>query len=240
VNSAFAKNQSSLPIFPDPASFPENTMVQVEISDGHFAVVVHWHVHFSYIQAVQLNNFQAQAVERKVELRWQTAVEVDNSGFDVLRATARQDPYEVISGTLIPTNPAGQYTYVDESVQSGKTYFYKIRDIDRHGMSQEHGPVSVEIALPKMLALDQNYPNPFNPSTTISFELPKAQTVMLCIYNLGGQMVRTLASGTYGAGVYQMVWDGRDEQGRQVTSGIYYSVLNTTDKVLTKKLLLTK
>ncbi len=70
-------------------------------------------------------------------------------------------------------------------------------------------------------ALMQNYPNPFNPSTTISFSLPEASNVTLAIYNLRGQLIRTLHSGALSAGHHRMVWDGRDSHGVKVASGVY-------------------
>jgi len=64
--------------------------------------------------------------------------------------------------------------------------------------------------------------------------------VELQIFNLNGQIVRTLANGSFSAGVHQVVWDGRDQQGGQVTSGIYYYILRAGEQVIMKKLLLAK
>ncbi len=241
VNNAFAGNQKELPIEADSLYFPEHTLVQVEVSDGTASTVVRWHLNLSpRPAAVRLSNLQAQCVGHKAELIWQTSSEVDNLGFKILRATSAQGPFEIVSETLIPTSASGYYHWADESVQSGTTYYYKLRDLDRNGKSNDHGPVSIVIALPEVLALTQNYPNPFNPTTTIAFELPKSQSVQLFLYNLNGQKVATLADGAFAAGVHQVVWDGRDEQGRQVTSGIYYYVLQTAESRIMKKLLLTK
>ncbi len=240
VNGGFAGNQTSLPMEPEPLYFPEDTWVQVEISDGKASTVVRWHIHLSIPVAVRLSNLQAQAVGHKAQLIWQTSAEVENLGFKVLRAERAQGPYEIVTETMVPSQADGRYSWIDETVQSGKTYYYKLRDIDRSGRNNEHGPVSVQIALPEALALAQNYPNPFNPVTTIAFELPRAQSVQLHLYNLSGQLVATLADGAYTAGVHQVVWDGHDDQGRQVTTGVYYYVLATAENVLTKKLLYTK
>jgi len=120
------------------------------------------------------------------------------------------------------------------------TYYYKLQDVDRSGTITEHGPVSAAPALPDKLFLAQNYPNPFNPTTTITFELPQSQQVRLVIYNLSGQIVRTLVNGTIRAGVYKVVWNATAENGASVPSGIYYYRLTAGDKVFTKKLLLLK
>jgi len=76
--------------------------------------------------------------------------------------------------------------------------------------------------------------------TTISFELPAAADVALTIYNLQGQVVRTLVRGASSAGVHSLIWDARDEAGMAVPTGIYYYRLRTGNQVLTRKLLLAK
>lgn len=74
---------------------------------------------------------------------------------------------------------------------------------------------------PRKFALRQNYPNPFNPTTSIRFELPQECNLQLVIYNLRGQAIRTLAEGKRKAGYYDIIWEGRDQSGEQVASGVY-------------------
>ena len=71
------------------------------------------------------------------------------------------------------------------------------------------------------------YPNPFNSQTVLAFQLPEAQPAVLALFNLIGQQVRKLVAETKGAGVHRVVWDGRDEVGRPVRSGVYFAVLST-------------
>lgn len=97
-----------------------------------------------------------------------------------------------------------------------------------------------KVALPSTIALDQNYPNPFNPTTTISFTIPTAAEVSLEIYNVLGQKVTTLASGSMPAGVHTFVWSGRSESGQSVSSGIYFYRLVAGDMVVSKKMMLLK
>jgi PKD repeat protein len=80
--------------------------------------------------------------------------------------------------------------------------------------------------LPKEFSLHQNYPNPFNPSTTISFDLPKPGSVKLTIYNINGQLVRTLVYNRVAEGVHLVTWDGRDNRGQAVSTGIYFYRIN--------------
>jgi hypothetical protein len=74
---------------------------------------------------------------------------------------------------------------------------------------------------PARFALIQNYPNPFNPSTSIAYDLASQATVTLRIYNVLGQLVRTLVNTEQDAGSYEAVWDGRNIDGQQVSSGVY-------------------
>jgi len=100
--------------------------------------------------------------------------------------------------------------------------------------------------VPVGFALEQNYPNPFwseatsrsagNPATTIRYQLPKTTQVVLKIYNTFGQEVRTLVNARQPAGVNAVVWDGRDEFGKEVSSGIYIYRLQTGESIQSRKL----
>jgi len=85
-----------------------------------------------------------------------------------------------------------------------------------------------------------NYPNPFNPSTTISYSIPTNGDVILTIYNAKGQLVNTLVSEYKNQGHYQIVWHGKDSNGRSVASGLYFTRLVATGKSLSNKMLLLK
>ncbi len=95
-------------------------------------------------------------------------------------------------------------------------------------------------SLPSTFVLDDAYPNPFNPSTNISFGLPSATTVHLYIYNILGRKVKTLASGTYEAGMHVIVWDGTNDAGEVVSSGLYFYRMETPEFTTTKKVVLLK
>jgi len=72
-----------------------------------------------------------------------------------------------------------------------------------------------------------NYPNPFNPSTTINFEIPESQKVVIGIFDVAGRKVATLVDGRREAGSHQVVWNGRDQSGAQVASGVFFVRMNT-------------
>lgn len=93
---------------------------------------------------------------------------------------------------------------------------------------------------PLVTKLGQNYPNPFNPTTSIAFDLAKGGIVKLSIFNLRGQLVKTLSNSHYSPGTYNLVWDGRDEHQRSVASGVYFYRLQTPDYSSTRKMLMLK
>ena len=105
--------------------------------------------------------------------------------------------------------------------------------------AQSVGAVEVA-AIPASFALDQNYPNPFNPSTTVRYQIPNDANVALDIYNLQGQKIRTLVSKEQKAGYYSVVWDGRNEAGQTVSSGLYLYRVQAGSFVATHKMLMIK
>ncbi len=88
--------------------------------------------------------------------------------------------------------------------------------------------------------LQQNHPNPFNPMTAISFSLPEASRVNLRVFNARGELVRTLLNEERPAGNHSRRWDGRDDRGSAVASGVYFARLESASGVLTQKMLLAR
>ncbi len=94
---------------------------------------------------------------------------------------------------------------------------------------------------PKDFTLAQNFPNPFNPATSIVFQLPQQAEVSLVIYNTLGERVRTLTSQSYAAGTHQLTWDGKNNNGSEVSSGIYFYRLHANKQFVDmKKMVLLK
>jgi flagellar hook assembly protein FlgD len=89
-------------------------------------------------------------------------------------------------------------------------------------------------------ALYPNYPNPFNPTTTIRYDLSGGGPVRLTVFDITGALVRTLVDGERPAGIHEATWDGRDEKGREVASGVYFYRLEAGDYARTRKMLLVK
>ncbi|MBN1998654.1 DUF4832 domain-containing protein [candidate division KSB1 bacterium] len=118
--------------------------------------------------------------------------------------------------------------YSDKSIN----YLY---DPDLVGVLQKSKSV-----LPIKAKLGQNYPNPFNPSTTISFEIEKQSAVKLSVYNITGTQVRELVSDIIAPGRYSMIWDGTDNSGNRMASGLYFCRLECDHLIKTRKMILTR
>lgn len=116
-------------------------------------------------------------------------------------------------------------------------------DFGRTALLQFKGSFTAASAageMPAGVTLRGNHPNPFNPQTTISFALPRAMNVSLDVVSLTGRRVRSLVQGSLEAGGHEVFWNGTDQQGRAVSSGIYLVRLVTEDGTRTGKMLLVK
>jgi photosystem II stability/assembly factor-like uncharacterized protein len=100
--------------------------------------------------------------------------------------------------------------------------------------------VTNEEKIPKSFSVSQNYPNPFNPQTVIKYDLPEAGLVRITIYNLLGQKVRTLVDEDQETGYKSVNWDGKDDWGEEVATGIYFYKIKAGDFALVKKMVLLK
>jgi hypothetical protein len=91
-----------------------------------------------------------------------------------------------------------------------------------------------------VLSLEQNYPNPFNPTTTIRYSLDEPGRVSLDIYNIKGQLVKSLYRGNAEAGNHSIIWNGLDNSGKACASGVYFYKLRTSKTSLVRKMLMMK
>ena len=94
--------------------------------------------------------------------------------------------------------------------------------------------------LPKTFQLSQNFPNPFNSTTQIAYQLPQGNHVLINIYNVNGQHVKTLVDENKEPGTYFVVWDGINAKGTNEASGVYIVSLQTTSFMAVRKMILLK
>jgi hypothetical protein len=104
----------------------------------------------------------------------------------------------------------------------------------------ESDPTDVAGGLPRAYRLHANVPNPFNPTTTIHYELPAAGHVTLDVLDVRGRLVRTLVNGRVEAGRRAVLWEGRDDDGQRVASGVYFYRLRAGAFVETRRMVLLK
>jgi hypothetical protein len=184
--------------------------------------------------AVLIQSFEARGVESGVELAWDIEADEEIKGFRIYRGANEQAPDELVntSGVI----PAESRSYLDGDVSGGgKTYRYTLAVVTADDSEIRSQSVMVRTSA-RSLALHQNRPNPFNPTTSISFTLPNKARVDLSVYNLQGQLVKTLVSEALDAGIKEVVWNGTDARGDPVASGVYFYRLKAGKKVLTRKM----
>jgi hypothetical protein len=124
---------------------------------------------------------------------------------------------------LSPWQLSGGKLYYDMVDEKGNSVCDKKRqDADIPIPIKAGGTSDAAQSIPASFSLEQNYPNPFNPETVIKFSLPQDARVSLKIYNVLGQVVSTPVDQNLPAGVHSVTWDGKNEQGSEVASGIYF------------------
>jgi len=104
----------------------------------------------------------------------------------------------------------------------------------------EKDPIAVDSGIPTKFRLHQNYPNPFNPSTIITYDVPTAGSVKIEVFNILGQSVRTLVNTDQLPGNWKVEWNGTNDSGTLVPSGVYFVRFSASDVSLTGKMLLMK
>ena len=195
-----------------------------------------------------------------VTLSWNNNTEKDLAGYELFYGTESRNYTE-----RIDTGNVTEYTL--EGIQQGLIYYFALRAYDLSDYESDFSEeVSYEIEqsndegstkptlnsaetenshkLPKILALNQNYPNPFNPTTTIPFDVPVTagakQHVILNIYDVRGRLIKKLIDSDLEPGSHGIVWNGRNDRGESVTSGVYLCTLSSRGKTFTKKITVVK
>jgi len=135
-------------------------------------------------------------------------------------------------------NGKSTFNYVDEGAMAGKSYRYMLGVTDGEG--EFVSPIQ-SLDMPRATTrLEQNSPNPFNPQTAIRFTLDSKQTVTLAVYDVNGRLVRMLASGVQEMGTHSITWDGRNNAGATVSSGVYFYRLDAGKFSSSKKMVMLK
>jgi len=207
---------------------------------------------------VTLSTFTAQYINDIPILCWTTQSETSNAGWNIYRGEtdifeeAIQINLEMILGAGTTSEPI-DYIYEDESeLMENTEYWYWLESINYSGQTESYGPISLIIPeegeepgspeIPGIYGLHQNYPNPFNPNTEISFIMKESCIGELSIYNVKGQKIKTIFSNLSIPRDELLIynWNGKDESGKEVSTGVYYYKLRTTKGNYVRKMILLK
>ncbi|MCZ7556493.1 MAG: T9SS type A sorting domain-containing protein [Bacteroidia bacterium] len=190
---------------------------------------------------VELTSFSARYVREQVELKWQTATELNNYGFAIERSVDGKVWTEVdfVQGAGTSNSPRS-YSWtdqLDEKLRGNEKLAYRLLQMDRDGRTEYSNIVYVTLGpAPAFVELHEAYPNPFNPATTVSFTLPEAMPVTVRVQNLLGQNVVTLLeNASFEAGVHTVSFNGD-----RLPSGAYIVLLQAGDVVRHQRIVLSK
>jgi hypothetical protein len=188
--------------------------------------------------SVHLASFQAVPKERAVYLSWSADSGARAIGYEIERR-GPDGTYNKIA--YIPSGASTSiYSYFDDHIQIGATYFYRLKQINQDGQAAYSGIIQIKTGDTPQFNLWQNYPNPFNLSTEIGFVLPQEENVRLEVFTLNGKRIKVLADDRRPPGAYRLVWDSRDDAGAAVASGLYLYSLKTGAYSVSHKMILMK
>jgi len=187
-----------------------------------------WNGHWQFVSLPWslLQSSDTAFVKNTFPLSWTTTVNAFN------RSIVRQFKFDTNAWPGPHSRPPSGQGYIAD--------FY-VDDIEFVPEATGVLGVNEKNSIPVLFDLHQNYPNPFNPTTTITYDLPTYADVTLVVYNELGQKVRTLVDGVrQSPGTYAVTWDGRNDNGQSVVSGVYLYKLQASHYTATKKMLLVK
>lgn len=217
------KSSSTLMFTFNPSDLSSNTVVINTINPGNTPL------------PVELTTFTASYNDQAIELKWNTATETNNYGFDVERKVNSTEWVKIgfIAGNG-NSSSIKNYQYIDKNITGGSQFNYRLKQIDNDGQFEYTNIVEV-LVVPDNFELSQNFPNPFNPSTKIRFSVPVTIKLKLNIYNMLGEYIVTVADGEYAPGYYEEEFSAVN-----LPTGVYIYRLESKDFVEIKKMIFLK
>ena len=246
--SNYDSTQASIP----PNSDNDTVLVSAGNKPGHFILyfIAHFdgfrdtliskHVYVDNPYPVDLTSFIASVSGRDVNLKWSTAEEFNNYGYEIEKSNVKgQTSNEWIKVGFVPGNGTStdihNYEFTDKGLNTGK-YKFRLKQIDFNG-NYEYFELAndVIIGIPAKYYLSQNYPNPFNPVTNFEFGIPELGFVTLKIYDVMGRELVTLVNENKEPGYYTVRFDGSN-----LSSGVYFYRMTAGEFIAVKKFVLMK
>ncbi len=185
---------------------------------------------------VELVSFSGKFDGDSINLKWNTATEVRNYGFDIEKSLNNITWSKIgfVNGNGNSNSPHN-YSFTDDNITSTGSFYYRLKQIDDDGSFVYSNVVSININTPGQYTLNQNYPNPFNPETNIKYSIPAGGFVSLKVFDILGREVAALVNENEGAGIYSVKFDGS-----KLPSGLYVYQLKVNNFISSRKLILMK
>lgn len=185
-----------------------------------------------------LHSYNTRWTGTGVEIRWSLSELEESARFSVLRSRLPGERFVLLPDAGL-VSYGTDFSYTDQTVLPGSGYRYRVKLSDEAG---DRTLFETElISIPSQnLVLNRITPNPFNPQATIDYTIADAGRVTLGVYDTSGRLVRLLVDAPQSAGRYAETWNGRDQSGAAVASGIYFIRLESRGQVRTKKAILLK
>ncbi|MDD4309852.1 MAG: T9SS type A sorting domain-containing protein, partial [Candidatus Cloacimonetes bacterium] len=188
-----------------------------------------------------------------VSLNWVTATETGVLGYYIYRALSDDlASAQKVSPLVQATNSSTEqsYTFTDEETEANLQYYYWLEGLDLDGGNGYYGPIGISTAddpdnpnppaIPLLTELMGNYPNPFNPNTNLRYSLKEPAIVNFQIWNSRGQIVARFTQEHNTPGYYNLPFNGKDQSGRDLATGVYFCRMTVGNKVFNRKMLLMK
>ncbi len=192
------------------------------------------------ITAVQLASFDARPEKNYILLNWITEAEIDNDKWLISRSETKDADYKQIT-KLHAEGVPNSYIYIDSSVTPGQAYWYKLGDVDKSGSITWHGPVLAKArqVIKFSFSLKEPAANPSTGKVKLEYSIPgyqgdKLRPVTLKIYNIGGQVVKTLVDERQEPGHYTIWWDGKNNKDKKIASGTYFCHFKANGELVRK------
>lgn len=189
----------------------------------------------SVIVPVEFTLFSGDYENESVNLKWITATELNNFGFEIERRDdfSSYEKIGFVNGNGTTTNRI-TYNFIDQNL-SAKRYYYRLKQLDLDGTFDYSAEIAVDIEMLKDFKLFQNYPNPFNPTTNIKYYIPDAGKLKIGLYDVLGNELATLVDKEVQIGSYEMTIDGTN-----LASGTYFVKMISQSNQQTIKISLIK
>jgi hypothetical protein len=178
--------------------------------------------------AITMTGFLAIGEPEGVRLRWTRVDGGNDGGFHVDRALHEAGPWTRLTSALLRGESA--FEFLDRDAEAGVEYVYRLTGYDDLGREVVTATLHGTRGAPLRFALERPRPNPARGATVVPFSLDRAALTRVSILDVNGRLVRTLTSRPLPAGPHTARWDGTDDAGRRVASGIYFAVVRSGDR----------